>query len=125
MGLNRRAWTSSRLGDLVGDVNLSRCALTAKSSASVAHVEAGLRSLRYVNAGRDQRLCTDVISDLLFTTDTMADETCEVKAFKRENTFRRQHDDDTLQQQIVVPASYRYGTACAGEVCRPHLASSG
>jgi UDP-N-acetylglucosamine 2-epimerase (non-hydrolysing) len=60
---------------VVGDVNSTlACALTAKKlGIRVAHVEAGLRS-RDMNMPEEiNRLCTDAISDLLFTTDRLAD----------------------------------------------------
>ena len=61
---------------VVGDVNSTvACALTAKKlGVRVAHVEAGLRSRDLSMPEEINRLCTDAISDLLFTTDTFADE---------------------------------------------------
>jgi UDP-N-acetylglucosamine 2-epimerase (non-hydrolysing) len=56
---------------VVGDVNSTiACALTAKKMGiRVAHVEAGLRSRDMKMPEEVNRLCTDAISDLLFTTD--------------------------------------------------------
>lgn len=56
---------------VVGDVNSTvACALTAKKlGVRVAHVEAGLRSRDMSMPEEINRLCTDAISDLLFTTD--------------------------------------------------------
>ncbi len=61
---------------VVGDVNsTAACAITAKKlGIRVAHVEAGLRSRDMSMPEEINRLCTDAISDLLFTTDKIADE---------------------------------------------------
>lgn len=61
---------------VVGDVNSTMaCAITAKKlGIRVAHVEAGLRSGDMSMPEEINRLCTDAISDLLFTTDRLADE---------------------------------------------------
>jgi UDP-N-acetylglucosamine 2-epimerase (non-hydrolysing) len=61
---------------VVGDVNSTvAAALTAKKlNLNVAHVEAGLRSFDRTMPEEINRLCTDSISDLLFTTDRMASE---------------------------------------------------
>ena len=61
---------------VVGDVNSTMaCAITAKKlGIRVAHVEAGLRSRDMSMPEEINRLCTDAVSDLLFTTDEMANE---------------------------------------------------
>lgn len=61
---------------VVGDVNSTlACAVTAKKlGIRVAHVEAGLRSRDMTMPEEVNRLCTDSISDLLFTTDEFANE---------------------------------------------------
>ena len=61
---------------VVGDVNSTMaCAITAKKlGIRVAHVEAGLRSRDMTMPEEINRLCTDVVSDLLFTTDEIANE---------------------------------------------------
>lgn len=61
---------------VVGDVNSTlACAITAKKlEIRVAHVEAGLRSRDMSMPEEINRLCTDAVSDLLFTTDMMAGE---------------------------------------------------
>jgi len=59
---------------VVGDVNSTlACSVTAKKlGIRVAHVEAGLRSRDMSMPEEINRLCTDAISDLLFTTDRQA-----------------------------------------------------
>ena len=61
---------------VVGDVNSTlACSVTAKKlGIRVAHVEAGLRSRDMSMPEEINRVCTDVISDLLFTTDEGASE---------------------------------------------------
>jgi UDP-N-acetylglucosamine 2-epimerase (non-hydrolysing) len=61
---------------VVGDVNSTlAAALTAKKlNQTVAHVEAGLRSGDWAMPEEINRLATDAISDLLFTTDRGASE---------------------------------------------------
>jgi UDP-N-acetylglucosamine 2-epimerase (non-hydrolysing) len=60
---------------VVGDVNSTlACAITAKKlGIEVAHVEAGLRSRDMSMPEEINRLCTDILCDYLFTTDTLAD----------------------------------------------------
>ncbi len=60
---------------VVGDVNSTfACSVTAKKlGIKVAHVEAGLRSRDMSMPEEINRLCTDAVSDLFFTTDEFAD----------------------------------------------------
>jgi UDP-N-acetylglucosamine 2-epimerase (non-hydrolysing) len=59
---------------VVGDVNSTlACSVTArKLGINVAHVEAGLRSRDMSMPEEVNRLCTDAVSNLLFTTDHLA-----------------------------------------------------
>lgn len=61
---------------VVGDVNSTlACTITAKKlGIKVAHVEAGLRSRDMAMPEEINRLCTDVLCDVLFTTDRGAGE---------------------------------------------------
>jgi UDP-N-acetylglucosamine 2-epimerase (non-hydrolysing) len=61
---------------VVGDVNSTlACSITAKKlGIKVAHVEAGLRSRDMSMPEEINRLCTDAVSDLLFTTDQIAND---------------------------------------------------
>jgi UDP-N-acetylglucosamine 2-epimerase (non-hydrolysing) len=88
---------------VVGDVNSTiACALTArKLGIRVAHVEAGLRSRDMSMPEEINRLCTDAISDLLFTTDTNADENLRNEGIVEEKIhFVGNTMIDTLCQQI-------------------------
>jgi UDP-N-acetylglucosamine 2-epimerase (non-hydrolysing) len=88
---------------VVGDVNSTvACALTAKKlGIRVAHVEAGLRSRDMSMPEEINRLCTDAISDLLFTTDTLADENLRNEGVVSEKIhFVGNTMIDTLRQQI-------------------------
>jgi UDP-N-acetylglucosamine 2-epimerase (non-hydrolysing) len=64
---------------VVGDINSTlACAITAKKlGIRLAHVEAGLRSRDMTMPEEVNRLCTDSISDILFTTDEFANETLQ------------------------------------------------
>jgi UDP-N-acetylglucosamine 2-epimerase (non-hydrolysing) len=71
---------------VVGDVNSTMaCAITAKKlGIAVAHVEAGLRSGDMAMPEEINRLCTDIVSDFLFTTDRFADENLVKEGIARE-----------------------------------------
>ena len=71
---------------VVGDVNSTlACAISAKKlGIAVAHVEAGLRSRDMTMPEEINRLCTDVISDFLFTTDQLADNNLIAEGHPRE-----------------------------------------
>jgi UDP-N-acetylglucosamine 2-epimerase (non-hydrolysing) len=87
---------------VVGDVNSTMaCAITAKKlQIRVAHVEAGLRSRDMTMPEEINRLCTDVISDLLFTTDRIASE----------NLRREGVSDDRIRLvgNVMIDTLFRY-----------------
>jgi len=88
---------------VVGDVNSTvACALTAKKlGIRVTHVEAGLRSRDMSMPEEINRLCTDAISDFLFTTDAIAGENLRNEGVAAEKIhFVGNTMIDTLRQQI-------------------------
>lgn len=74
---------------VVGDVNSTiACAMVAtKRGIGVAHVEAGLRSHDLDMPEEINRILTDSISDILFTTSRDADENLVKVGIKREQIF--------------------------------------
>lgn len=60
---------------VVGDVNATcACSITAKKEVvKLAHIEAGLRSFDLAMPEEINRMVTDRLSDMLFTTDELAD----------------------------------------------------
>jgi UDP-N-acetylglucosamine 2-epimerase (non-hydrolysing) len=74
---------------VVGDVNSTMaCAITAKKlNIKVAHVEAGLRSHDMTMPEEINRLCTDVLSDYLFTTDDFANQNLFSEGVSQEKVF--------------------------------------
>lgn len=68
---------------VVGDVNATAAAaiVARKHGTRVAHIEAGLRSFDWTMPEEINRVVTDRLSNLLFTTDLLADEN-----LKREGT---------------------------------------
>lgn len=72
---------------VVGDVNSTMaCAIDAKKlGIQVAHIEAGLRSRDLTMPEEINRLVTDAISDLLFTTDREADKNLRQEGRPTEN----------------------------------------
>jgi len=88
---------------VVGDVNSTMaCAISAKKLLiPVAHVEAGLRSRDMTMPEEINRLCTDVISDFLFTTDHLADENLVAEGCQRERIhFVGNTMIDSLQKHL-------------------------
>ncbi len=74
---------------VVGDVNSTMaCTITAKKMGiRVAHVEAGLRSRDMEMPEEINRLCTDVLSDFLFTTDILADKNLVAEGISKDKIF--------------------------------------
>ena len=74
---------------VVGDVNsTAACAITAKKmGVKVAHVEAGLRSFDRSMPEEINRILTDSISDLLFTTEQSANENLENEGVPSDKIF--------------------------------------
>src|SRR5664279_1252604 len=74
---------------VVGDVNSTMaCAISAKKlGIPVAHVEAGLRSRDMSMPEEINRLCTDVISDYLFTTEPSANRNLVAEGIAPERIF--------------------------------------
>ncbi len=103
---------------VVGDVNSTvACAITAKKlGIRVAHVEAGLRSRDMSMPEEINRLCTDVIADLLFTTDELADENLRQEGI-REERIRRVGNTmiDTLLRHIGQARALPPHPAASGE----------
>ena len=81
---------------VVGDVNSTiACALVAaKLGVPIAHVEAGLRSFDRRMPEEINRVLTDQISDLLFTTEASAEENLRREGVDAaQGPLRRQRDD--------------------------------
>jgi UDP-N-acetylglucosamine 2-epimerase (non-hydrolysing) len=74
---------------VVGDVNSTMaCTITAKKlGIRVAHVEAGLRSGDMGMPEEINRLCTDVLCDYLFTTDTGANDNLRAEGIADEKVI--------------------------------------
>ena len=88
---------------VVGDVNSTlACSISAKKlGIAVAHVEAGLRSMDRSMPEEINRLCTDAISDLLFTTDTIANDNLYREGIPRQSVhFVGNTMIDTLLQNL-------------------------
>jgi UDP-N-acetylglucosamine 2-epimerase (non-hydrolysing) len=87
---------------VVGDVNATcACSITAKKEhVKLAHIEAGLRSFDLDMPEEINRMVTDRLSDILFTTDALADENLRREGVP-EPRIRRVGNImiDTLEQQ--------------------------
>jgi UDP-N-acetylglucosamine 2-epimerase (non-hydrolysing) len=113
---------------VVGDVNSTMaCSITAKKlGIRVAHVEAGLRSRDMSMPEEINRLCTDAISDLLFTTDRFADENLRHEGVANEKiVFAGNTMIDTLFRQreracsMPLPEGIRRGEFAVLTLHRP------
>jgi UDP-N-acetylglucosamine 2-epimerase (non-hydrolysing) len=96
---------------VVGDVNSTMaCTITAKKlGIRVAHVEAGLRSGDMTMPEEINRLCTDVIADLLLTTDTLAGDNLRREGISEEKIhFVGNTMIDTLLRHIERARSLPY-----------------
>lgn len=90
---------------VVGDVNSTiACALVcAKLGVKVAHIEAGLRSRDRTMPEEINRILTDAISDLLFTTSQDADENLKAEGIAPDKIrFVGNVMIDSLQQHLKV-----------------------
>ncbi|MEI6148615.1 MAG: UDP-N-acetylglucosamine 2-epimerase (non-hydrolyzing) [bacterium] len=108
---------------VVGDVNATcACSITAKKEhVKLAHIEAGLRSFDLEMPEEINRMVTDRLSDLLFTTDALADANL-LKEGVPENRIRRVGNImiDTLERQRARAAALK-PEAIAGEQVLPGL----
>ena len=93
---------------VVGDVNATcACSLTAKKHQfKVAHIEAGLRSNDWSMPEEVNRVVTDRLSDLLFTTCRFADSNLAAEGVAPEKVARVGNIMiDTLEQQRKLAAA--------------------
>lgn len=99
---------------VVGDVNATcACAITAKKEhRKLAHIEAGLRSFDLDMPEEINRMVTDRLADLLFTTDELADRNLRHEGVPEERIKRVGNIMiDTLDQQLpaaraLAPAAF-------------------
>lgn len=101
---------------VVGDVNATcACSITAKKEhISLAHIESGLRSFDLTMPEEINRMVTDRLSDLLFTTDTLADENLLKEGVAPERIKRVGNIMiDSLEAQRATAAALDLNTLCA------------
>lgn len=115
---------------VVGDVNSTFAgALAAKQSGiRVAHVEAGLRSFDFSMLEEINRIFTDRISDLLFTTEKSGNENLEKEGIPAERVFfvgnvmidtLLGHKDKSAKSKIMERLDLRKGDFCVLTLHRP------
>jgi len=113
---------------VVGDVNSTMaCAISAKKlGIRVAHVEAGLRSRDMAMPEEINRLCTDVISDYLFTTEPSANRNLVAEGIQPERIFFSGNTMiDTLRKHLgraldlPLPKGYETGGYAVLTLHRP------
>ncbi len=101
---------------VVGDVNAAcACSITAKKEhISLAHIESGLRSFDLDMPEEINRMVTDRLSDLLFTTDSIADENL-LKEGVPANRIKRVGNImiDSLEAQRATASAMNLSSLCA------------
>ena len=101
---------------VVGDVNATcACSITSKKEhVKLAHIESGLRSFDLDMPEEINRMVTDRLADILFTTDELADanllkEGASPDRIKRVGNIMI----DSLEQQRVIAAALNPDALCA------------
>jgi UDP-N-acetylglucosamine 2-epimerase (non-hydrolysing) len=112
---------------VVGDVNATcACAITAKKEhVKLAHIEAGLRSFDLDMPEEINRMVTDRLADLLFTTDELADgnlrnEGTPVSRIRRVGNIMI----DTLEQHRAQAARLHPVAICAANALNGQTAAA-
>ena len=101
---------------VVGDVNATcACSITAKKEhIPVAHIESGLRSFDLDMPEEINRMVTDRLSDLLFTTDALADENLRQEGIPEDRIKRVGNIMiDSLEAQRSTAAALDPAMLCA------------
>ena len=104
---------------VVGDVNATcACSLTAKKERLLcAHIEAGLRSFDMGMPEEINRLVTDRLSDLLFTTDEIADANLRAEGVDPSRVKRVGNIMiDTLERQRAAASALVLADVVAGNL---------
>lgn len=112
---------------VVGDVNATcACSITAKKEhIKVAHIEAGLRSFDLNMPEEINRMVTDRLSDLLFTTDKIASENLRKEGVPEEKIKEVGNIMiDTLEEHREAAASLNINDIIAENCSTEHDASS-